>query len=128
MNTSAASGVGRVYTPSSTSDRNKKSIPRPFDLTTAAGREVFLDLVQVVDVVWENFRSSLPEARLRLPGADRRQPARDRLLDLGLWLVAGEVLKRNGRLVGVDWNRVSRLAHQARDRVVARASFPRPRP
>jgi cytosine/adenosine deaminase-related metal-dependent hydrolase len=43
-------------------------------------------------------------------------------------LIAGKVMKRNGRLLGVDWNRVSRLAYEARDRVVARSGFQRPRP
>jgi CoA:oxalate CoA-transferase len=35
-------------------NRNKKSVA--LDLTTATGREVFLDLVRAADVVWENFR------------------------------------------------------------------------
>jgi len=35
-------------------NRNKKSIA--LDLSTPAGRDVFLDLARVVDVVWENFR------------------------------------------------------------------------
>jgi cytosine/adenosine deaminase-related metal-dependent hydrolase len=43
-------------------------------------------------------------------------------------LIGGKVMKRNGRLVGVDINKVSRLAYQARDRVVARSGFQRPRP
>jgi len=42
-------------------------------------------------------------------------------------LIAGRVMKRNGQMVGVDMNRVSRLAHEARDRVVARAGYPRAR-
>jgi cytosine/adenosine deaminase-related metal-dependent hydrolase len=42
-------------------------------------------------------------------------------------LIAGKVMKRNGQLLGVDWPRVSRLAHEARDRVIARAGYPRPR-
>ena len=42
-------------------------------------------------------------------------------------LIAGKVMKRSGRLVGVDLNRVSRLAHEARDRVVARSGFQRVR-
>ena len=35
-------------------NRNKKSVA--LDLTRPEGREVFLDLVRVADVVWENFR------------------------------------------------------------------------
>ncbi|PYO02597.1 MAG: formyl-CoA transferase [Candidatus Rokuibacteriota bacterium] len=35
-------------------NRNKKSIA--LDLTTPAGRDVFLDLARAADVVWENFR------------------------------------------------------------------------
>ena len=35
-------------------NRNKKSMA--LDLTTPAGRDVFLDLTRVADVVWENFR------------------------------------------------------------------------
>ena len=35
-------------------NRNKKSMA--LDLTTPAGRDVFLDLARVADVVWENFR------------------------------------------------------------------------
>jgi formyl-CoA transferase/CoA:oxalate CoA-transferase len=35
-------------------NRNKKSVV--IDLTQAAGRDVFLDLVRRADVVWENFR------------------------------------------------------------------------
>lgn len=42
-------------------------------------------------------------------------------------LIAGKVVKRNGQLLGVDWPRVSRLAYEARDRVIARAGYPRPR-
>lgn len=40
-------------------------------------------------------------------------------------LIAGKVVKRNGRLVGLNWNRVSRLAYEARDRVVSRSNFKR---
>jgi 5-methylthioadenosine/S-adenosylhomocysteine deaminase len=43
-------------------------------------------------------------------------------------LIAGKVMKRNGRLVGVDVNKVSRLAYAARDRVVTRSGFQRRRP
>ena len=43
-------------------------------------------------------------------------------------LIGGKVRKRNGRLVGVDMNKVNRLVYQARDRVVARSGFQRPRP
>jgi cytosine/adenosine deaminase-related metal-dependent hydrolase len=42
-------------------------------------------------------------------------------------LVGGKIMKRKGRMVGVDMNRVSRLAHEARDRVMARAGYPRQR-
>lgn len=42
-------------------------------------------------------------------------------------LIGGKIMKRNGRLVGVDMGRVSRLAHEARDRVMARAGYPRAR-
>jgi len=38
-------------------NRNKKSIA--LDLTTPAGRDVFLDLARVADVVWENFRPGI---------------------------------------------------------------------
>jgi crotonobetainyl-CoA:carnitine CoA-transferase CaiB-like acyl-CoA transferase len=38
-------------------NRNKKSVA--LDLTTAAGRDVFLDLVRAADVVWENFRPGI---------------------------------------------------------------------
>jgi len=50
-------------------NRNKKSLA--LDLTCPAGREVFLDLVRVADVVWDNFRPGILErlgcahARLR---------------------------------------------------------------
>jgi crotonobetainyl-CoA:carnitine CoA-transferase CaiB-like acyl-CoA transferase len=40
-------------------NRNKKSIA--LDLTTDAGRRVFLDLVREADVVWENFRPGIME-------------------------------------------------------------------
>ena len=40
-------------------NRNKKSIA--IELTTDAGRQVFLDLVRVADVVWENFRPGVME-------------------------------------------------------------------
>ena len=40
-------------------NRNKKSVA--IELTTAAGREVFLDLVRTADVVWENFRPGVTE-------------------------------------------------------------------
>ena len=38
-------------------NRNKKSMA--LDLTTRAGRDVFLDLARVADVVWENFRPGI---------------------------------------------------------------------
>lgn len=47
-------------------NRNKKSVA--LDLTTGSGREVFLDLVRVADVVWDNFRPGIM-ARL---GADHQ--------------------------------------------------------
>ena len=40
-------------------NRNKKSVA--IDLTRAAGREVFFDLVREADVVWENFRPGVME-------------------------------------------------------------------
>ncbi len=40
-------------------NRNKKSVA--LDLTTAAGRDVFLDLAAQADVVWENFRPGVLE-------------------------------------------------------------------
>jgi crotonobetainyl-CoA:carnitine CoA-transferase CaiB-like acyl-CoA transferase len=40
-------------------NRNKKSVV--LDLTKAAGRQVFLDLVAQSDVVWENFRPGIME-------------------------------------------------------------------
>jgi len=40
-------------------NRNKKSVA--LDLTTSAGRDVFLDLAAHADVVWENFRPGVME-------------------------------------------------------------------
>jgi formyl-CoA transferase/CoA:oxalate CoA-transferase len=40
-------------------NRNKKSLA--LDLTTLAGRDVFLDLAREADVVWENFRPGVME-------------------------------------------------------------------
>jgi crotonobetainyl-CoA:carnitine CoA-transferase CaiB-like acyl-CoA transferase len=40
-------------------NRNKKSVA--LDLTTPAGRDVFLDLAAQADVVWENFRPGVME-------------------------------------------------------------------
>ncbi len=40
--------------------------------------------------------------------------------------VAGRMVKRNGKLVGVDAKRVERLVIAARDRVVAKANYPMP--
>ena len=42
-------------------------------------------------------------------------------------LIAGRIVKRNGRMVGADMNRVTRLAQEARDRLMARAGYPRDR-
>ena len=39
--------------------------------------------------------------------------------------VAGKVLKWQGRLVGVDLNRIRRTADRARDALLARAKYPR---
>jgi hypothetical protein len=36
-------------------------------------------------------------------------------------LIAGKVMKRNGQLVGVDFNRLARLGDEARDRLYANA-------
>src|SRR5262249_47911131 len=41
--------------------------------------------------------------------------------------IAGKVRKWQGKLVGVDLNRVSRLVHQSRDYLVAKAGWPRTR-
>ena len=37
-------------------------------------------------------------------------------------LIAGKVMKRNGKLVGVDFDRLTRLGDQARDRLYANAN------
>jgi cytosine/adenosine deaminase-related metal-dependent hydrolase len=42
-------------------------------------------------------------------------------------LVGGKVRKWQGKLVGVDLNRVSRLVHQSRDYIVSKAGWPRTR-
>ena len=47
-------------------NRNKKSVA--LDLTHPSGREVFLDLARVADVVWDNFRPGILE-RLGCPHA-----------------------------------------------------------
>ena len=36
-------------------------------------------------------------------------------------LIAGKVMKRNGQLVGVDFERLNRLGNEARDRLYANA-------
>ena len=41
--------------------------------------------------------------------------------------IAGKLRKWQGKLVGVDLNRVSRLVHQSRDYIVAKAGWPRTR-
>ena len=38
-------------------------------------------------------------------------------------IVAGKVMKRDGRLVGVDLPRIRRMAEQSRDSIVARAGW-----
>jgi 5-methylthioadenosine/S-adenosylhomocysteine deaminase len=40
-------------------------------------------------------------------------------------LIAGKVVKRNGKLVGVDLNRIRRTMEASRDAVLARAKYPR---
>jgi CoA:oxalate CoA-transferase len=55
-------------------NRNKKSLA--LDLTTPAGREVFLDLAAQTDVVWENFRPGVME-RLGLGYAALKAIKRD---------------------------------------------------
>jgi cytosine/adenosine deaminase-related metal-dependent hydrolase len=40
--------------------------------------------------------------------------------------VAGKALKRNGQLVGVDLNRVRKMAYESRDYVVAKSGFKLP--
>ena len=40
--------------------------------------------------------------------------------------VAGKALKRNGQLLGVDLNRVRKLAYESRDYVVAKSGFKLP--
>ncbi len=42
-------------------------------------------------------------------------------------LVAGRVMKRDGRLLHVDWNAVHRLAAESRDHVVAKSGFRLPK-
>ncbi len=42
-------------------------------------------------------------------------------------LVAGRVMKRDGRLLHVDWNAVRRLAAESRDHVVAKSGFRLPK-
>jgi 5-methylthioadenosine/S-adenosylhomocysteine deaminase len=39
-------------------------------------------------------------------------------------LIAGKVMKRNGQLVGVDWNRIIRLGNEARERNYKNANVP----
>jgi hypothetical protein len=41
-------------------------------------------------------------------------------------LVAGKILKRNGKLVGVDLNKVHKLVHESRDFVVKKSGFKLP--
>ena len=40
-------------------------------------------------------------------------------------LIAGKVMKRGGKLVGVDMNRIRRTVEASRDAVIARAKYPR---
>jgi 5-methylthioadenosine/S-adenosylhomocysteine deaminase len=42
-------------------------------------------------------------------------------------LVAGKIVKRGGKLVGVDVKRIEKLVNEARDRVMAKAKYPMPR-
>jgi len=44
--------------------------------------------------------------------------------NVGTVFIGGRVRKSKGKLVGVDLNRVSRLAHQSRDYIVAKAGWP----
>jgi hypothetical protein len=39
-------------------------------------------------------------------------------------LIAGRVMKRGGKLVGVDLNRIRRTVETSRDAVLARAGYP----
>jgi hypothetical protein len=36
-------------------------------------------------------------------------------------LIAGKIMKRNGQLIGVDFDRLARLGNEARDRLYASA-------
>jgi 5-methylthioadenosine/S-adenosylhomocysteine deaminase len=38
-------------------------------------------------------------------------------------LIAGKVMKRNGQMIGADYKRLARLADEARERVLAAASY-----
>ncbi len=78
-------------------NRNKKSMA--LDLTTPAGRDVFLDLARVADVVWENFRPGVLTrlgcdyaALSRVNGRYRDWPAFDLALQAmgGAMSVTGE--------------------------------------
>jgi cytosine/adenosine deaminase-related metal-dependent hydrolase len=39
-------------------------------------------------------------------------------------LIAGKVMKRNGQLVGVDWDRITRLGNEAQERNYRNANVP----
>jgi hypothetical protein len=39
-------------------------------------------------------------------------------------LIAGKVMKRGGQLVGVDWDRITRLGNEARERNYRNANVP----
>ena len=40
-------------------------------------------------------------------------------------LIAGKIMKQNGKLVGVDMNQISRRVSASRDYVVAKAGWPK---
>ena len=41
-------------------------------------------------------------------------------------LIAGRLMKRNGKLLHVDWPAVKRMAAEARDHVLAKSGFKSP--
>jgi cytosine/adenosine deaminase-related metal-dependent hydrolase len=42
-------------------------------------------------------------------------------------VIAGKVMKRNGQLVGVDWDRITRLGNEAQERNYKNANVPKKR-